>query len=312
MPARRCPRVVACGWWLRPAPRQRVEVRIEDTGVGIPPEHLSRIFDLYFTTKEREAASGCRWSIASSRCTTARSRCSPRLVEERPSECCCRERTGFEMVKSTPNYPTRQLPDRDRLFQRARARRRFRSLMAIVLGVGILAAAGAGCAKARAATVPDGPPLAMPQPPPRVFAPVDQRSRSQRVPSCRKHRRPRRRQSRQRRPPRRAAATTRSQRSRNRPRSQLNPRPSLNANCARRRHRRTLKQTTRSERSCCGLTRNLGQVDYQKLSVAGTRAVPAGEGLRRASRRGADTAQLRLRGDARRQGRQARHRTAGR
>jgi signal transduction histidine kinase len=27
-------------------------VRIEDTGVGIPPEHLGRIFDLYFTTKD--------------------------------------------------------------------------------------------------------------------------------------------------------------------------------------------------------------------------------------------------------------------
>jgi hypothetical protein len=36
------------------------------------------------------------------------------------------------------------------------------------------AALAAGCAKARAATVPDGPPLAMPLPPPRVFAPVDQ------------------------------------------------------------------------------------------------------------------------------------------
>jgi hypothetical protein len=36
------------------------------------------------------------------------------------------------------------------------------------------AAAAAGCAKARAATVPNGPPLAMPAPPPRVFAPTDQ------------------------------------------------------------------------------------------------------------------------------------------
>jgi signal transduction histidine kinase len=41
-----------------PAPRQRVEVRIEDTGVGIAPEHLSRIFDLYFTTKERGTGIG--------------------------------------------------------------------------------------------------------------------------------------------------------------------------------------------------------------------------------------------------------------
>jgi signal transduction histidine kinase len=30
----------------------RVELRLEDTGVGIPPEHLAKIFDLYFTTKE--------------------------------------------------------------------------------------------------------------------------------------------------------------------------------------------------------------------------------------------------------------------
>ena len=32
--------------------RRRVIVEIEDTGVGISPEHLSRIFDLYFTTKK--------------------------------------------------------------------------------------------------------------------------------------------------------------------------------------------------------------------------------------------------------------------
>ncbi|MGE0594224.1 MAG: ATP-binding protein [Vicinamibacterales bacterium] len=36
----------------------RVEVRIEDTGAGIPPEHLDRIFDLYFTTKERGTGIG--------------------------------------------------------------------------------------------------------------------------------------------------------------------------------------------------------------------------------------------------------------
>ena len=32
--------------------RRRVILDVEDTGVGIPPEHLSRIFDLYFTTKK--------------------------------------------------------------------------------------------------------------------------------------------------------------------------------------------------------------------------------------------------------------------
>jgi signal transduction histidine kinase len=41
-----------------PASRQRVEIKIEDTGVGIKPEHLSRIFDLYFTTKERGTGIG--------------------------------------------------------------------------------------------------------------------------------------------------------------------------------------------------------------------------------------------------------------
>lgn len=37
---------------------RRVEVRFEDTGVGIKPEHLERIFDLYFTTRERGSGIG--------------------------------------------------------------------------------------------------------------------------------------------------------------------------------------------------------------------------------------------------------------
>jgi signal transduction histidine kinase len=37
---------------------KRVEVRIEDTGVGIAPEHLGRIFDLYFTTKDHGTGIG--------------------------------------------------------------------------------------------------------------------------------------------------------------------------------------------------------------------------------------------------------------
>jgi signal transduction histidine kinase len=36
----------------------RVEVRVEDTGVGIPPEHLGKIFDLYFTTKDHGTGIG--------------------------------------------------------------------------------------------------------------------------------------------------------------------------------------------------------------------------------------------------------------
>ena len=42
----------------RTASRRRVEIDIEDTGVGIPPEHLGRIFDLYFTTKEKGSGIG--------------------------------------------------------------------------------------------------------------------------------------------------------------------------------------------------------------------------------------------------------------
>jgi signal transduction histidine kinase len=38
--------------------RRRVVVDFEDTGVGIPPEHLSRIFDLYFTTKKEGSGIG--------------------------------------------------------------------------------------------------------------------------------------------------------------------------------------------------------------------------------------------------------------
>ena len=36
----------------------RIEVRVQDTGDGIPPEHLARIFDLYFTTKKRGSGIG--------------------------------------------------------------------------------------------------------------------------------------------------------------------------------------------------------------------------------------------------------------
>ena len=41
-----------------PASQRRVEVRVEDSGVGIRPEHLSKIFDLYFTTKDHGTGLG--------------------------------------------------------------------------------------------------------------------------------------------------------------------------------------------------------------------------------------------------------------
>jgi signal transduction histidine kinase len=37
---------------------RRVLVDVEDTGVGIPPENLQKIFDLYFTTKEKGSGIG--------------------------------------------------------------------------------------------------------------------------------------------------------------------------------------------------------------------------------------------------------------
>jgi signal transduction histidine kinase len=40
------------------ARQHRVAINIADTGVGIKPEHLQRIFDLYFTTKPKGSGIG--------------------------------------------------------------------------------------------------------------------------------------------------------------------------------------------------------------------------------------------------------------
>ena len=42
----------------RRSSRRRVALSVQDTGVGIPPENLPRIFDLYFTTKEKGSGIG--------------------------------------------------------------------------------------------------------------------------------------------------------------------------------------------------------------------------------------------------------------
>jgi len=41
-----------------PVHGSRIEIRVEDTGTGIKPEHLGKIFDLYFTTKDHGTGIG--------------------------------------------------------------------------------------------------------------------------------------------------------------------------------------------------------------------------------------------------------------
>ena len=43
---------------MRAVRPRRVAIHVEDTGVGIKPEHLQRIFDLYFTTREKGSGIG--------------------------------------------------------------------------------------------------------------------------------------------------------------------------------------------------------------------------------------------------------------
>jgi hypothetical protein len=141
--------------------------------------------------------------------------------------------------------------------------------VALVAGVAISAAVAGGCAKARAETVPDGPPLAMPLPPPRVFVPADEETplaASPVVPETPTAEAP---QLPERRPPRRAATTPPE---REKPEPAPPPAPpapepprelraaSTPADAEADRKIRALLLTAQ---------RNLGQVDYQKLSVAG-------------------------------------------
>jgi len=147
-------------------------------------------------------------------------------------------------------------------------RRPLGSWLAIVLGVGIFAASAAGCAKARAATVPDGPPLAMPVPPPRVFAPVgpeEPLAAGPVVPETPTAEAP---QVPQRRPPRPRQAAAEPEKPEPSPQP-VQPAPeqprelraaSTPADAEADKKIRALLTTA---------SRNLGNVDYQKLSVAG-------------------------------------------
>lgn len=142
------------------------------------------------------------------------------------------------------------------------------SWVAILLGVGISAASATGCAKARAATVPDGPPLAMPAPPPRVFAPVgpeEPLAAGPVVPETPTAEAP---QVPQRRPPRPRQAAAEPEK------PEPSPQPAQPAPEQPRELRAaSTPADAEAEKKIRALllsaSRNLGNVDYQKLSVAG-------------------------------------------
>jgi len=132
-----------------------------------------------------------------------------------------------------------------------------------------LAALAAGCAKARAATVPDGPPLAMPLPPPRVFAPIDEEPLAA-VPAVAETPAAEAPQLPQSRPPRRATTAPPEPEKTEptpAPPPALAPEPPRELRAA---STPADAEAERKVRAMLGLaSRNLAQVDYRKLSVAG-------------------------------------------
>jgi outer membrane biosynthesis protein TonB len=147
-------------------------------------------------------------------------------------------------------------------------RRNARSWVAIILSIGMLAATAAGCAKARAETVPDGPPLAMPVPPPRVFVPLDEEEPLQAGPVVPEPPTAEAPQLPQRRPPRRAAAPPEPEKPEPAPQpAPPAPEPQRELRAA------STPADAEADRKIRALLttaqRNLGNVDYQKLSVAG-------------------------------------------
>ena len=130
------------------------------------------------------------------------------------------------------------------------------------------AALTAGCAKARAATVPDGPPLAMPVPPPRVFAPVGQEEPLAAGPAVPETPTAEAPSVTPRRPPRRAAAPPDTEKPEPTPQpAQPAPEPQRELRAA------STPADAEADKKIRALlltaSRNLGQVDYQKLTVAG-------------------------------------------
>ena len=143
-----------------PSP-QRVEVRVEDTGVGIAGT-LSKIFDLYFTTKDHGTGIGLSMVYRIVQLHDGEVEVESTQGAGRRSACCCRRPPRCE--------PDDEDVDNDVL-----------SIFVVVTGLGTAPACVPfrGCwpaaARKRAPeTVADGPPLATPAPPTRVFAPTEE------------------------------------------------------------------------------------------------------------------------------------------
>jgi hypothetical protein len=171
-------------------------------------------------------------------------------------------------MEQNPQLFNSQLPRETSTSVMREYRRRCRRWLAIVLGVGISVASAAGCAKARAATVPDGPPLAMPLPPPRVFVPVEQEEPLAAGPVAPETPPAEAPQVTPRRPPRRAATTPPEEKPEPAPQPpQPAPEPQRELRAASTPADAEADKKIRALLSTA--SKNLGNVDYQKLSVAG-------------------------------------------
>ncbi len=143
---------------------------------------------------------------------------------------------------------------------------------ALLVAVPALVAAAAGCAKAKAASAADGPPLAMPAPPPRVLAPVEEplesRAGGARSAGRRRRRAPARPPCGDRRGRAAAAGAEAASRRRSIPRrSRPRRRP---RETARRRRPPTDAAAERKVRDALArAARDLSRVDYGRLSADG-------------------------------------------
>ena len=125
----------------RAARGQRVEIVFEDTGVGISPEHLERIFELYFSTKEQGSGIGLSMVY--------------RIVQMHDGEI---------EVQSSRGHGT--------AFHMLLLRPDVNSILARALFLILVLATAGGCSRLQARTEPVRPALETPPPPPHLIISV--------------------------------------------------------------------------------------------------------------------------------------------